>query len=348
MPTWGELLVELAQIAQAQAQAQAQGQALGGPTPPASPHDVLRRKYLSQLHEHTERAVIYYGTAWHETRPISPQTLTVDLGDVRGFMEACSNIEEKKVDLILHSPGGSPDAAESIMSYLRQRFDHIRAVVPLAAMSAATMMALACDEVLMGEHSQLGPIDPQITVATPEGARTAPAQAIKDQFEMAQQDCAKEPTRIAGWMPLLRSLGPGLLSICDTAQQRTVDFVARELEHYMFGGDEQRARAAAEWFGDHSYFKSHGRNVTRDDAREQGVTVVDLEDDATLQDLVLSVSHAAQLTFSGTPCAKLIENHHGRCFLVLEGQQQIVLQAPPVVAPGPVGPQPPSGPIPQV
>jgi hypothetical protein len=330
VPTWGELLTELGELAQAATAAQQ----AGGAPPAAGPADLLRRRYLRLLHEHTGRAVIYYGTAWHETRPIHPQTLSVDLGDVRGFMEACSNIEEQGLDLVLHSPGGNPDAAESIISYLRQRFDHIRAVVPLAAMSAATMMALACDEVVMGAHSQLGPIDPQITIPTPEGPRTAPAQAIKDQFDMAQQECSSDPARIAAWMPLLRSLGPGLLAICDTAQQRTVDFVARALEEHMLPGESQRAREAADWFADHSFFKSHGRNVTRNDARDQGILVTDLEDDSVLQDLVLSVSHAAQLTFSGTACAKLIENHHGRSWLAIEGQQ-IVMQ------PG----LPPAGPI---
>jgi Serine dehydrogenase proteinase len=195
MPTWGELLAELSEIAQAQAAAQA----TGAPPPTAGPVDLLRRKYLQLLHRHTQRAVIYYGVAWHETRPINPQTLSVDLGDIRGFMEACSNIHERQVDLILHSPGGNPDAAESIMAYLRQRFDHIRGVVPLAAMSAATMMALGSDELLMGEHSQLGPVDPQITVTTPEGPRTAPAQAIKDQFDM--------PNKSVRTIPLASRLG---------------------------------------------------------------------------------------------------------------------------------------------
>jgi hypothetical protein len=333
MPTWGELLQELGEIAQAQAVAQ---QAGGGP-PAAGPVDLLRRRYLKLLHEHTGRAVIYYGTAWHETRPIHPQTLAVDLGDIRGFMEACSNVNERELDLVLHSPGGNPDAAESIIAYLRQRFDHIRAVVPLAAMSAATMMALACDEVVMGAHSQLGPIDPQITIPTPEGPRTAPAQAIKDQFDMAQKDCSGDPTRVAAWMPLLRSLGPGLLAICDTAQQRTVDFVARELGQHMLAADPRRARATSDWFADHTFFKSHGRNVTRDDARDQGVAVMDLEDDDVLQDRVLSVSHTAQLTFSSTPCAKLIENHHGRSWLQLEGQQLLLQPQPqPPAQPGQV------------
>ena len=86
-----------------------------------------------------------------------PQTIQVHLSDIQGFMETMSNIEETKLDLILHSPGGSSDAAQSVVEYMRQRFDHIRVFVPVAAMSAATMIALSCDEIVMGKHSQLGP-----------------------------------------------------------------------------------------------------------------------------------------------------------------------------------------------
>jgi ClpP class serine protease len=117
VPTWGELLRELREIAEEQASEQAPG----APPPTAGPVDLLRHRYLKKLHAHTGRAVIVYATAWHETRPINPQTLAVDLGDVRGFMEACSNADEREVDLILHSPGGNPDAAESIINYLRTR-----------------------------------------------------------------------------------------------------------------------------------------------------------------------------------------------------------------------------------
>jgi hypothetical protein len=344
VPTWGELLGELGQIAQDLAQQQQPGD----PPPPAGPVDLLRRKYLDLLHKNTGRAVIYYGTAWHENRPISLKALTVDLGDVRGFMEACSNIEERQLDLVLHSPGGDPDAAESIMSYLRERFDHIRAVIPLAAMSAATMMALACDEIVMGQHSQLGPIDPQITVQTPEGPRAASAQAIKDQFDMAQRDCSADPTKVAAWMPLLRTLGPGLLAVCDNAQKRTEEFVAQQLEQYMMPGKAKEASVAAAWFADHSYFKSHGRNVTRDDARAQGILVHDLEDDGAFQDCVLSVSHSGQLTFSSTPCTKLIENHHGRAWLTMENPQivELPLQPAPAAPPQPGSPQGPAPPQP--
>ena len=148
MPTWGEQLKELRALKE---EAAAKPPVAGAP----SPHDKLRRKYLKELYEHTGRAVIFYGTCWLENKQgIAGESLSVTLGDKQGFMEVVSNISERELDLILTSPGGSPEAAESIMNYLRSRFDHIRAVIPVAAMSAATMMALACDEILMGTHSQ--------------------------------------------------------------------------------------------------------------------------------------------------------------------------------------------------
>ena len=111
MPTWGELLQELAHL---------KGE---GP----SPHDVLRRKYLHKLSEHTGRAAIVYATCWLEGRPgVNGDHLSLTLGDKQGFMEAVSNITERELDLILTSPGGDPDAAGSIMEYLRTRFDQSR------------------------------------------------------------------------------------------------------------------------------------------------------------------------------------------------------------------------------
>ena len=118
-----------------------------------------------------------------------PADLQISLQDIAGFMEAVSNVEEKQLDLIIHSPGGSAEAAESIVTYLRKRFDHIRIFIPIAAMSAATMVALSANEIVMGQHSQLGPIDPQFSIQTPEGTRSAPAQAILKQFELAKKEC---------------------------------------------------------------------------------------------------------------------------------------------------------------
>ena len=210
MPTWGKILAELNRSS----------------TPAGTPdYDGVRRKYLAQLHNLTGRATILYATAWLESRPIPPAELQIGLADVQGLMEAVSNLEERDLDLIVHSPGGSAEAAESFVEYLRQRFDHVRVFVPVAAMSAATMVALSANELVMGQHSQLGPIDPQFIISTPEGARSAPAKAILNQFERAKSECTV-PGNLAAWMPILRSYAPGLLTQCEDSRKLASDMVA--------------------------------------------------------------------------------------------------------------------------
>ena len=246
------------------------------------------------------------------------------------------NVREQKLDLIIHSPGGSTEAAESFVEYLRERFDHIRVFVPVAAMSAATMIALSADELVMGQHSQLGPIDPQFIVSTPEGARSAPAKAILNQFELAKFEC-RTPENLAAWMPILRSYAPGLLTQCHDSQRLASNMVAGWLERYMLSEEEDargKARAVADWFADYESFHSHGRRVGRDQAQDRGLKVVDLEADGQLQDALLSVHHATMHTFSGTPAQKIIENHHGCAWAKIAGSVQIpAIPAPPTTTP---------------
>ena len=320
MPTWGQLLREVNNNALSDGKRD---------------HDGLRRKYLQRVHALTGRAVILYSTAWLETRPINPSDLQVALSDVQGVMEAVSNVEERELDLIIHSPGGSAEAAESLVEYLRERFDHIRAFIPVAAMSAATMMALGANELVMGQHSQIGPIDPQFIINTPEGQRTAPAKAILNQFELAKQEC-QDSKNLAAWMPIIRSYAPGLLNQCQNSQELASNLVAGWLERYMFAGEpeaEDQARSIAAWLGDYDLFQSHGRRVGREQARDRGVRVTNLETDHNLQDAVLSVHHATMLTFGGTPAVKIIENHHGRAWIRSSAVQ---MTAPPQPSQNPV------------
>ncbi len=329
MPTWGEILKELQK---------AKAPESGGPD-----FDGVRRRYLKALQQRTGRAVILYTTAFLESRSIPPADLQISLADMMGLMEACSNIEERRVDLILHSPGGSAEAAESMVEYLRKRFDHIRVFVPVAAMSAATMLALSADEIIMGQHSQLGPIDPQFIVATPEGPRSAPAKAILNQFELAKQQC-KDTANLPAWLPILRSYLPGLLTQCEDSRKLAITMVSSWLKRYMLAGDpesEQKADQIANWFADYEAFQSHGRRVGPDQAIEKGVKVTRLEADGELQDAVLSVHHVAMHTFSGTPASKIIENHHGRAWVKMTGQVVLRAEGPPQPVPSPGG-RPPS------
>lgn len=163
-----------------------QGLTQGGPPP----LDQIRRKYLTSLFAHTNREVILYATKWTQSDPnVSPGLVSIVDEDLQGLMEVVHGLSGPDLDLIIHSPGGSPEAAEMLVSYLRSKFEHIRAIVPQQAMSAATMIACAADVIMLGKHSFLGPTDPQFVMNTPVGVRMVPAQAILEQFDLAVKEC---------------------------------------------------------------------------------------------------------------------------------------------------------------
>jgi hypothetical protein len=97
------------------------------------------------------------------------------------------------------------------------------------------------------------------------------------------------------------------------------------------------SKEIAEKLTRHGEFKSHGRHISLQAARELGLVVDALEDDHSLQELVLSVFHATMHTFGATGAVKIIENHLGRAFV--KAEQKILLQRPPGTNPAFVQPQ---------
>ncbi len=236
------------------------------------------------------------------------------------------------LDLFLHTPGGDAAATESLVDYLRQMFGtNIRAIVPQLAMSAGTMIALSCKEILMGKHSNLGPIDPQFN--------GTPAHGIIDEFERAQKDIQEAATeqertaKIAIWQPLIAKYTPALIGECQNAINWSSSMVAEWLRTGMFEGDEKAAEKAAtivDELSSHEQTKTHARHIHRDKLKELGVKVVSLEEDSKLQDAVLTVHHACVNTLTQTPAVKIIENQNSMSFIV-----GVQLQAGPMPFPFP-------------
>lgn len=84
--------------------------------------------------------------------------------DVGALVHHRENFEKiKRLEVLLHSPGGHADAAYKIMGHFRRKAAKLNVLVPLMAKSAATLMCLAADTIFMGEFAELGPIDVQIT-----------------------------------------------------------------------------------------------------------------------------------------------------------------------------------------
>lgn len=279
--------------------------------------DTVRKSFLSELAAYTGRDTILYCSAYTtpQQNGVPSDALSLVPGDVQGFMSALHGLNNQNLDLIIHSPGGSVEAAEQVITYLRTKYTNIRAIIPQNAMSAATMLACACDEIIMGKHSAIGPIDPQITFPMQNGQLfTAPAHSILSEFEKARQEILANPGVAPLWIPKVSSWPPAILDICEKTIQLAKTKVENWLESYMFDGQANAhdlANHIAEWLGTYSNHLTHGRPIPISIAQAEGLNVRALEDDQNLQEKVLSVFHAAIVTFEVTNCVKITENQNG-------------------------------------
>ena len=299
MATWSELQDELEQI-----QPEGRGDFVAGKS----------RECIEKIAELFDRNVVYYASGFLQ-KPSVPNVYTgINMEDINGFMGGIHGHETTKgLLLILHTPGGSAEAAQTIMEYLRSKFNEIDALIPTYAMSAGTMIALGCDRIIMGRQSQLGPTDPQLAV----GDRSFSAHSIVEQFQLAKNDIAANAVLAHAWAPVLSSFGPALLQEARKSIGYGKDLVQGWLEKYMFErypNATELAKEAAEFFGSHKH-GSHGRRISRELAREYSIDILDLEANQDLQDEVLTLYHLATIAFEQGPAVKSVLSSNGRMWI---------------------------------
>lgn len=293
MPNWSELIFEIQEEQKR--------------NPNSNPLDTVRRKYLKLVSDITGRNTIAYYSGWLQ-KPQAADTAVSDK-DKSGFMLAINKLDRTKgLDLILHTPGGDIAATESIVDYLYCMFDKdIRVIVPQISMSAGTMIALASKEIVMGKHSNLGPIDPQMGGLA--------CQAIIDEFEEAKNDIKKNPHAALLWQTIIGKYHPTLLGACKKAIEWSETMVSQWLENNMCNGDRGKVAKIISTFANHTMQKSHARHISKRECQEIGLVICDLEENQALQDAVLTTHHSFMHTFSSTNCVKLIENHNGVAYI---------------------------------
>ena len=306
MPSWEQLMYEI------QPHVDENGNMVRGLS-----LDGLRRKYMKLLSEKTGRNVIAYYSGWLADREIN---VSVNDNDMTGFMNAMTGLDRSKgLDLILHTPGGDPNAAEAIVGYLHSMFGNdIRVIVPHMAMSAGTMISCSARTVLMGKHSALGPVDPQYG--------GTPAYNIVKEFTEAKADLEANPDSANYWAIQLRKYPPAFLYSAMDAIELSNTLVGQWLRQYMFAGEpkgselDNKIRRIRNKLNSNNM--SHGRHFSFDFCKQLGLKVEALEDDPELQDLVLSVHHAFTISMDYHPICKVIQNQEGAQYLTGEQAQE--------------------------
>lgn len=258
--------------------------------PPEVAIDYVRRRYLRRLFNYTKRNIITYYSAF-QTKP-GIFGLGIEDGDKNGLMMAVHKMDRTLgLDLFLHTPGGEAYATESIVNYLRQMFGtDIRAIVPLQAMSAGTMIACACKIIVLGKQSALGPIDPQL--------QNVPAHGVINEFQTAYQEISADVNKLHVWRPIIEKYHPTFLSQCQNAIKWSEEFARKALITGMFNGEEDGpsiANSIISSLTNYTENGNHNRHIHVDACVEMGLKIYRLEDDQIFQDLVLSVHHPTWL-----------------------------------------------------
>jgi len=109
-------------------------------------------RLITMIHRQERRSLLGFSVARH-----------IDLEDAQTIIAAIKETpRDMPIDLVLHTPGGLVLAAMQIARAVEAHPAKVTVYVPVYAMSGGTLIALAADEIVMGEFSVLGPIDPQI------------------------------------------------------------------------------------------------------------------------------------------------------------------------------------------
>jgi ClpP class serine protease len=109
-------------------------------------------RVITMIHRQEKRSLFGFNVARH-----------IDLEDAQTIIAAIKETPPARaIDLVLHTPGGLVLAAMQIARAIEAHPGKVTVFVPVYAMSGGTLLALAADEIVLGEFSVLGPIDPQI------------------------------------------------------------------------------------------------------------------------------------------------------------------------------------------
>jgi len=177
---------------------------------------------------------------------------------------------DRPLHLILASPGGDPEVAVRLLRALQAATNKdLTIIVPDMAKSAATLMCLGADRILMAPASDLGPVDPQF----PLGANLVPAKEIQRAVRRAEERIAAVPESYPLYSGLLVDLDLTIFEAAVTATDRSYSQIEEALR--CRGLSATAAKTLADTLRgplvDES--TSHGATIGPDAAKELGLPV---------------------------------------------------------------------------
>jgi ClpP class serine protease len=149
--------------------------------------EAMRVRKISQIEDERKSRVILLVHRQETMRLLGfPIARYIDINDSEDVLRAIQMTDaDVPLDIVLHTPGGLVLAALQIAKAVSEHKAKVTVFVPHYAMSGGTLIALAADEIVMCNHSVLGPMDPQLgespAVSLIKAVEQKPVAKIDDQ-----------------------------------------------------------------------------------------------------------------------------------------------------------------------
>lgn len=231
-----------------------------------------RQEILKDLEKELNATVVaYICNTSHPLASMMPQ----DIDALMDLVNIASK-KGKKLYLIIESYGGDGNVAEKLINIFRTSFNEgFYIIIPNTAKSAATMLALGSDKIIMGINSELGPIDPQIPVQLPSGQiNYIPAKSITGTIEKIKKEVEGNEKLAALYYPILQQIRPEQLKFCEDAIKFTTSFAERWLEKgCMKDKSKKDINNAVKELTTGDRFNMHGSVINFEEAQKMGMNV---------------------------------------------------------------------------
>lgn len=234
-----------------------------------------------------------------------------------------------RLDLFLHSPGGFLDSAYKIIRICKEYSSEFNVIVPLAAKSAATVICLGANEIVMTVFAELGPIDPIIQHPYKPDVRV-PARSIKDFFAFLNSTETEKILVDPQFKIQMSSLlDPYLIGSYQTALNSSKQIAEKLLRENALKSKPELVDEAVKKLTE--FYYSHSYVIDRNEAREIGLNVTNAEKTPHLDQAIRQLLRVYQQFMMQNSILKLIGNRElNRNIQAVQAPPQIVNPSKPV------------------
>ena len=265
----------------------------------------IRNELYKKIIEKRGRPLITYVTS---IRPGMAGSMTQDAIPI--IIEHINKIPKNNngIDILILSTGGDPIVSWRIISLLRQRFEKVGVIIPYMAYSAATLLALGADEILMHPYANLGPVDPQLVIQKPNQlTEVFGYEDIKKYIEFIKDIGISDQELLQKcFEKLTNEVGTIKIGVAKRGSQLALSMSEKLLNLHMT--DSAQAKAISETLN--TAFYHHGYPLSLSEAKDIGLNIIDIDNEMEniMWDICNSFSSEMKFNDAFNPNNIIMEN----------------------------------------